>query len=726
MRKKNKSAFLFFILCFLINQNYDVLGQNNIPDILSQKFQSYLGAVPLEEIFIHTDRDEYISGEDLWFDLYLIDRQSYKPSATSRIAYFELLNTENRPVVQKRILLENGFGPGQIDLPDSLSSGTYTIRAYTNWMKNFLPFNCFIKYIRILNPINNKRFKGLVSTTGIDFEKMNGQESSGILNMGVTLKINCIKPDNIELTVSAEEKYRFENNNLFYLFIQTHGIIDHISTERISGEDKKVLIPIKSLTPGINQITVFDSNGQPVCSKYYFTPSRDTLAISINSQQSYGVREKVTVDLEISNSIKNTLKSGNISVSVSPLIKGTQRASLKDYLISGSEFGFKKSVLPSAGISDFPIEIADSILLNIKSYWIDWPAILSGRIPDFRYQMEREFHILNGKLIAGDKPVSNTSEIVLLCMPSKEPGFQYAKTDNSGNFSFNIKIDRSIKDLVLMPDNESKEEKIILESGFTEQYEPVQVTPDTGDVSIPQYITDWSVNYQVRKIYRVSTSDSSAESSFPPAIPVRFYGKPDIELIMADYVSLPKMEEVFYELLPHVSMKKRNSGYEIIINNYVIETSYELSPYIFLDGVKIKDASIIAELDPSIVERIDVVKEKYFVGNYSFPGIVNIITKSADFSAIPLPGYMTRLLYRVTDPVKTFFSPEYSSSDLKNSNIPDFRNTLYWNPSVKTDSDGKFRIEFWTSDFVSDYEINVQGITSEGVIISARKSFRVE
>ena len=726
MRKNNRSAFLLFFLFFLINQNYDVVGQNNIPDYLRQKFQSYLEAVPLEEIFIHTDRDEYISGEDLWFNIYLIDRQSYKPSATSRIAYFEILNPENRPVVQKRIFLENGFGPGQIDLPDSLSSGTYAIRAYTNRMKNFLPFNCFLKYIRIFNPINDKRFKGQVNTAGNDFNKIYGKESSGILNTGLTLKINCIKPDNIEITVTADEKYRLKNNNLYYLFIQTHGIIDHISTERIPGEDKKVLIPIKSLTPGINQITVFDSKGQPVCSKYNFTPSRDTLAISINSQQSYGVREKVIVGLETGNSIKNFLKSGNISVSVSPLIKGSQRARLKDFLISGSEFGFNKSVLASPKISDIPPEIADSILLNIKSYWIDWPAILSGRMPDFSYHTESEFHILKGKLIPEDGSLSTFSEFVLLCMPSKEPGFQYARTDNSGNFSFNIQIDESIKDLVIMPDDESRKEKIILESGFAEQYAPVQIASDTGDVSIPQYITDWSVNYQVRKIYGVTSTGSPAESDLSPLSPVRFYGKPDIELIMADYVALPKMEEVFYELLPHVSMKKRNSGYEILITDRIIENRYESSPDLFLDGVKINNASIIEELDPSIVQRIDVIKEKYFVGNYSFPGLLNITTGSADFSTIPLPDYMIRLQYRVTEPVQSFFSPGYSSSDLRNSTIPDFRNTLYWNPSVKADSEGKVRIEFWTSDFVSEYEINVQGITSEGEVISARKIFRVE
>jgi hypothetical protein len=365
------------------------------------------------------------------------------------------------------------------------------------------------------------------------------------------------------------------------------------------------------------------------------------------------------------------------------------------------------------------------MLFNIDSKWIDWPLILSGKILDIVYKPEREFHLLRGKLTSGDNPISS-SGYVLLSIPGKEPGFQYAKTDSAGNFSFNIQIDESIKDLVLMPDDESRMQKIILESGFAEQYSPARIASGNAHVSIPQYINDWSVNYQIRKIYGVSSSGSPVESTLSPLKPVRFYGKPDIELIMTDYVTLPKMDEVFFELLPHVSMKKRNSGYEIQITDRINENRYESSPALFLDGVKINDASIFEALDPSIVERIDVIKEKYFVGNYSFPGLVNITTLSADFRTIPLPGYMIRLPYRVVDPVKSFISPDYSSSDLKNSPNPDFRNTLYWNPSVKTDSEGKVRFEFWTSDFVSEYEINVQGITSNGEVISARKTFKVE
>jgi hypothetical protein len=206
---------------------------------------------------------------------------------------------------------------------------------------------------------------------------------------------------------------------------------------------------------------------------------------------------------------------------------------------------------------------------------------------------------------------------------------------------------------------------------------------------------------------------------------LRFYSKPDIELILAEYISLPSMEEVFYELLPRVFLRKNRSGYEIEIADRVEDNKFVLSPSILLDGVVINNARVIAELDPVNVEKIDVIKDKYIVGNYPFYGIVNVITKSHDFSSIPLPDYMTRLPYRVIDPVYKFVSPDYSSESVINSRIPDFRNTLYWNPSISADEAGKATIEFFSADLPLDYLITIQGVTSGGKPVSLKKHIRV-
>jgi hypothetical protein len=76
--------------------------------------------------------------------------------------------------------------------------------------------------------------------------------------------------------------------------------------------------------------------------------------------------------------------------------------------------------------------------------------------------------------------------------------------------------------------------------------------------------------------------------------------------------------------------------------------------------------------------------------------------------------------------VPSFISPAYSSDELKNSRIPDFRNTLYWNPSVKSSGTNNKTVEFWTSDGVGSYEVTIQGVNMNGKPVSFRKVITVK
>ncbi len=193
MKTRSKIVYLkaisVILFCFL---SQTVLSQDqiNFLDSLSEKFVRYCELFPREELYVHTDREEYIAGEKIWFEMYLFDRQSSSLSSNSSVAYFEILNSENRPVVQKRIKLEQGTGPGLADLPDTLSSGNYILRAYTNWMKNFMPDNCFTKRINIYNALKSDEFKSIANQT-ITLIKPDGTgNNDSIPASGFVVKVN--------------------------------------------------------------------------------------------------------------------------------------------------------------------------------------------------------------------------------------------------------------------------------------------------------------------------------------------------------------------------------------------------------------------------------------------------------------------------------------------------------------------------------------------------------
>ena len=726
MINKIKTAIILLI-CFQFIQSANCQIQNNIPDNLKQKFLEYTNSVPWEEIFLHTDREEYIAGEDLWFNIYLLDRKSFTASLNSKIVYFELLNTENRPIVQKRFSLESGSGPGRIVLPDTLSTGIYTVRAYTSWMKNFAPDNCFLKDIKVYNALNTNLKRKILREGNFSRKGLNKRFSEKTENGIITLKTDNSKQDFLELFVNTDNKFLSENGDQFYVFIQTHGNIDHVSSERISGPATKVVVPRSVLSKGINQITIFDSRGQPVIERYIYNRGKENNYLALHATDSCGLRSKITLDIALDKGLTGALNSTKLSISVAPMINEQQSMNMNDYMVFGSEYGLINSGnMLNRNIDEIPSEVIDSILLNVRSNWIKWPEILTGKLPKFQYLNEKDDNILSGKLLTNDQKTVHSSENLFLSIPGKVATFQYAKTDSDGIFNFRLPADEYLKDLIIMPEDYDAGHKIIIESPFSDEYPKSALSVDSSAGQLIPQIFRMSVNYQVQTIFGNHSAGIPMVTMAAPLVLQRFYGKPDIELFLSDYVKLPVMSEVFFELLPGVALKKKKSDYEISITEHIDDGLVVTSPTLLIDGVIIKDASLIVSLDPENVEKIDVIKGKYEVGKYIFNGIINVITRTADYSSVPLSDYMMRLHYKVFEPVLSFVSPDYSSDEKRVSRLPDYRNTLYWNPLVKPDKEGKASLDFWSSDNKSDYIISIQGITAEGKIISLKKIIRVK
>ena len=119
---------------------------------IQMAFNQYRSRAVQEKIFVHTDKDTYIVREICWFRIYYVDAMNQKTASLSKIAYVEILDKNNLPVLQEKVSLKPGESGGSIVLPLNISTGTYKFRAYTNWMKNFGPEYFFEKPIRIINP----------------------------------------------------------------------------------------------------------------------------------------------------------------------------------------------------------------------------------------------------------------------------------------------------------------------------------------------------------------------------------------------------------------------------------------------------------------------------------------------------------------------------------------------------------------------------------------------
>ncbi|WP_194775725.1 TonB-dependent receptor plug domain-containing protein [Pararhodonellum marinum] len=114
-------------------------------------FEKYLKERPQEKIYIHFDRQYYATGETIWFKTYLTAGAFHEPSPLSQAIYVELVNGNKQLVQHIKLFSLDGSAAGFIHIPDSLESGNYLVRAYTNWMKNSGEDYFFHRNIKIWN-----------------------------------------------------------------------------------------------------------------------------------------------------------------------------------------------------------------------------------------------------------------------------------------------------------------------------------------------------------------------------------------------------------------------------------------------------------------------------------------------------------------------------------------------------------------------------------------------
>jgi hypothetical protein len=130
---KRVFTVLLFLIClspFLFSQQLSDLSP----------IEMYAEAFPLEKIFLHTDKPHYTLNDTIWVKAYTVlengDLQT-QPSPTVPL-YLELLDPKSKEVKEKIVLkLHQGRGSGDIILPENLEPGVYTLRAYSNWSRNF-------------------------------------------------------------------------------------------------------------------------------------------------------------------------------------------------------------------------------------------------------------------------------------------------------------------------------------------------------------------------------------------------------------------------------------------------------------------------------------------------------------------------------------------------------------------------------------------------------------
>jgi len=144
-----------------------------------------------DQVHLIPDRTSCVSGDTVWFNAVLVNSAE---DNTGSVIHIQMDNLDNIHITSVSVVCEGNRAQGYLPVPDSLSTGVYVLKAYTNLQKSqsnsivhqrFLTvYNRFESVINLISLPQNPG-KNFDSTNEISFNI--GQSSEEKLNLGVDL-----------------------------------------------------------------------------------------------------------------------------------------------------------------------------------------------------------------------------------------------------------------------------------------------------------------------------------------------------------------------------------------------------------------------------------------------------------------------------------------------------------------------------------------------------------
>jgi hypothetical protein len=302
-------------------------------------------------------------------------------------------------------------------------------------------------------------------------------------------------------------------------------------------------------------------------------------------------------------------------------------------------------------------------------------------------------------------------------------------TDNQGRFTFkHIGISDSAEIILqARKDNESENTRITLEP----------LTTNTPDFDTAKYKHHFNNSTIPPELYRQNYYASLREKEFEPDKHSILIKQVDIKALAlkqdevkpsqihssANYSIKPSAGDFMYGSLEEFLFAKAPTFFGSTMPVSLTSGSSYLT---YIDGVQ----GSMYGLPISIVERVDIIKKNNPTGMAIFgvrgaSGAVLIYTKRGGADVVTdkyLKGVIKQKIAGFSK-YREFYSPTYTIENI-DTKKPDYRTTLYWNPSVEINN-GEAEISFYTSDDITCYKILIEGITKKGTICLGQKSLEV-
>lgn len=559
-----------------------------------------------------------------------------------------------------------------------------------------------------MNPVNNETYYVTVRT-----------------NDSITKRFDlpAIEPKGISIAMShykQEIRYEIQKTEVtewpqkLFLLAHTRGklaILQPINPKRTFGKMNDSLF-----TEGITHFMLIDEQGNALSERLIFVPDHKPNQWQITTDQpTYGKREKVSLQIAAKDNEGNPVE-GTFSVSITDR-KSIQPDSLADNILS--------NLLLTSDLKGY-VEDPAFYFLNqdartLRS--IDYLMMTHGWR---RHKMENVLrtpslnftnYIEKGQTISGRIMGffgANVKKGPICVLAPKYNIIATTETDEKGQFIVNTSFRDSTTFLV-----QARTKKGF--AGVDILMDPPQYPVAThkapyfngATTFMEDYLMNTRDQYYMEggmRVYNLKEVTVTAKRERPSSKSIYTGG---INTYTVEEDRLQGYGQTAFDAASRLPSVTITNGSEIHIRNN------SEPAIIVIDDIVYEDASdILKDIQVSDMSSISLLRgaDAVILGPRASGGAVVITLKDPrNLPARPAQGIITYTPLGYSESVE-FYHPTYDTPEKKNAQRSDFRSTVYWNPELRLDAEGKATIEYYTPDSTAPEDIIIEGVDKNGKV----------
>jgi TonB-dependent SusC/RagA subfamily outer membrane receptor len=522
---------------------------------------------------------------------------------------------------------------------------------------------------------------------------------------GYSLKLLDNNRDGIKLQIGSTYQ-----DPTVLIACHTRGKLLHLSEVKLGAADRILDIPTGDYPAGILHITLFDSQRKPRCERLAFIHSDDDLVNLYIRQdkQVYGITEKVELTLVARDNDGRPLE-GEFSISVADRDLPNEASDFQSNIISN--FLLASDIAGRIERPDYyfrdrnaeTLEALDHLLLTQGWRRFDWDDLVSQTRREINYPIQKGL-VVRGTITRSflDIPLKNIP--VTLTVLSEFNDVFITRSDAQGQYNFEL------------PDYEDTIQVEITARRLNGKKNLVIYIEDNDLEDTEEIFSTYSSEMMVRGTNILKPIPEPEEDTMQQDLE-GIYHSPDYVLYVDENLqNYNTVLEMIQGRIPGVVV----SGNSVQIRG---PSSFYGSnePLFLIDNVP-ADLSSVQALNPNDIERIEVLKgpSAAIYGVRGGNGVIAIFTRRGRFM---IRGKLTFDMLGYHRPSE-FYSPVYGTDF--DEFIVDDRTSIYWNPVLKTDNNGMAKISFFTTKKKSTFHIVAEGLSPEGKLGRAEKSYEVK